>query len=534
MAQHISLYRKYRPDSWDKVIGQDHIVKTLINQLNTDTISHAYLFTGTRGTGKTTSAKIFARSINCTSPVNGSPCGKCPACLGLQNPSNLDILEMDAASNNRVEDIRELCDKIHLLPTVGKYKVYIIDEVHMLSGSAFNAFLKTLEEPPKHAVFILATTEVHKLPQTILSRCMRFDFRLVSKKELTEHVAKIFDAENYPYEIKAVEQIAIHGEGSVRDTLSIADMCMSYAPDKLTYASVLEVLGASDFKTIFTMARAILSGDVAQVLNQSNAIYERGKGMDTIAKELCSFFRELLSIKNIPGYRASLGDDEYSYSLAMANNFDNYRIARILEILSSVESILRNTTQPRIVFDACLVRATELYTEHNVDAILSRVSRLEKAMHDGSITIGSEPKADTSAHNANFEANLNKFARPIEDSKPIFEEAIVPKKDEKAEMLVGQLLSRLREDNKGLLYRALAGQKNYELNGTTLIFTVKDVATLSSLKDDANYKYLNTVIKEIATNEYAFEFQTVDNRSVASHQDRATLKEIFGDTLTIK
>ncbi|MFA7663940.1 MAG: DNA polymerase III subunit gamma/tau, partial [Clostridia bacterium] len=192
MAQHISLYRKYRPDSWEKVIGQKHIVTTLINQIKSGRLTHAYLFTGTRGTGKTSSAKIFAKALNCLNPQNGSPCNKCSVCLALSEENNLDVVEMDAASNNSVDDIRELREKIQYPPTIAKYKVYIIDEVHMLSGSAFNALLKTLEEPPSHAIFILATTEVNKLPQTILSRCMRFDFRLVSISELSAHLASIF------------------------------------------------------------------------------------------------------------------------------------------------------------------------------------------------------------------------------------------------------------------------------------------------------------------------------------------------------
>ncbi|MDD3947443.1 MAG: DNA polymerase III subunit gamma/tau, partial [Clostridia bacterium] len=218
---HVSLYRRFRPTSWDKVIGQDHIVTTLVNQIKSDAVSHAYLFTGTRGTGKTSCAKIFARAVNCLDPQNGSPCGVCAHCLALAEPSNLDIIEMDAASNNGVDEIRELKENVQYPPTAAKYKVYIIDEVHMLSGAAFNALLKTLEEPPKHVIFILATTEVHKLPQTILSRCLRFDFRLVPKDKLVALLAEVFTETSYTFEKEALELLALHGEGSVRDTLSI-------------------------------------------------------------------------------------------------------------------------------------------------------------------------------------------------------------------------------------------------------------------------------------------------------------------------
>ena len=240
---HISLYRRYRPISFDEVIGQGHIVRTLVNQIKTDNISHAYLFTGTRGTGKTTVARIFARAINCENPVNGNPCGKCSACVELQKPGNMDILEIDAASNSTVDEIRDLREKVKYPPVIGKYKVYIIDEVHMLSTSAFNALLKTLEEPPSHAVFILATTDVHKLPQTILSRCMRFDFKLLSVKDISDNLKRIFDDIGKKYSEEAINLIATSAEGSVRDSLSIADMCASYAGDTITYDDVLEVLG---------------------------------------------------------------------------------------------------------------------------------------------------------------------------------------------------------------------------------------------------------------------------------------------------
>ena len=223
---YLALYRKYRSRTFEEIVGQKHITQSLINQINNNQVGHAYLFTGTRGTGKTSIAKIFARAINCMKPVKGSPCGKCDACKALGDNVNVDILEIDAASNNRVDEIRDLRERVKYPPVVGKYKVYIIDEVHMLTDSAFNALLKTLEEPPEYVVFILATTEVHKLPATILSRCMRFDFKLLSQKELEDHVKYVFKDSGIKYEDEAISIIATLGAGSVRDTLSIADMCV--------------------------------------------------------------------------------------------------------------------------------------------------------------------------------------------------------------------------------------------------------------------------------------------------------------------
>ncbi len=247
---HIALYRKYRPKTFDGVIGQEHITKTLQNQIMNDQIGHAYLFTGTRGTGKTSVAKIFARSVNCLSPDHGSACGKCENCLRLQQENDINIIEMDAASNNKVDDIREIREKVKFMPVGAKYKVYIIDEVHMLSDSAFNALLKTLEEPPSYVIFILATTEVHKLPQTILSRCVRFDFRLVSVDELSKHLAKVFDAEGITYDGESLKIIASAGEGSVRDTLSIADSIAAFCQGNITKEKTLSVLGTTDHDMI--------------------------------------------------------------------------------------------------------------------------------------------------------------------------------------------------------------------------------------------------------------------------------------------
>ncbi|MDE6398348.1 MAG: DNA polymerase III subunit gamma/tau, partial [Clostridiales bacterium] len=267
-----ALYRKYRPQTFDDVIGQDHITQTLINQLKSERVGHAYLFTGSRGTGKTTCAKIFARAVNCLEPQNGSPCGKCKVCRALADASNIDIMEIDAASNNRVDEVREIRERVKYPPVNGKYKVYIIDEVHMLTDSAFNALLKTLEEPPSFVIFILATTEVHKLPATILSRCMRFDFRLVSADLLAQNIRRIFDAEGKTYEEEAVRYIAGAGEGSVRDSLSVADMCLSRSEGKLTLADVLDVLGAADRGKIRALTQSILQGDAREILLQIDAL----------------------------------------------------------------------------------------------------------------------------------------------------------------------------------------------------------------------------------------------------------------------
>ena len=260
--EHLSLYRKYRPKTFEEVVGQEHITRALQNQIATGKVGHAYLFTGSRGIGKTSVARIFAKAVNCLNNENGSPCGKCEVCKRLEGANDINVIEIDAASNNRVDDVREIREKVKFLPVDAKYKVYIIDEVHMLTDSAFNALLKTLEEPPSHVIFILATTEAHKLPATILSRCIRFDFRLVSVQNLTRLLQDILDKEEISYDDEALKMIAVAGEGSVRDTLSIADCIIAFANGKITKESVMKVLGTTDYQLLIDYFDLLAQKDI--------------------------------------------------------------------------------------------------------------------------------------------------------------------------------------------------------------------------------------------------------------------------------
>ncbi|MDE6276058.1 MAG: DNA polymerase III subunit gamma/tau [Clostridia bacterium] len=380
MASYTSLYRKYRPDSFDKMLGQKHIIKTLSNAVLAGKISHAYLFTGTRGTGKTSTAKIFAKAINCLSPrPDGSPCGECEVCKALSSPNNMDILEMDAASNNSVDDIRDLIEKVKYVPVACKYKVYIIDEVHMLTMQAFNALLKTLEEPPEHTVFILATTEVHKLPQTILSRCMRFDFRLLSTVELADYLAGIFDKEGREYQKEAVRAIAEAGDGSVRDMLSVADMCLSYTQDKLTYEDVLEVLGASSPKLVVELCSAIIDHDSKKALEITDKIVSLGKSVALLARDVSKMMRAMLYIINCSNANSflALPKDIYESLVAVSNNTDNGSLVRIIEIFVNIENTLRTSSSPIITLEMSVVKACDLTIDLDGDAVIRRLKDVE-------------------------------------------------------------------------------------------------------------------------------------------------------------
>lgn len=382
---YLALYRRFRPSGFDSLVGQDHVVRTLVNQIKTDKVGHAYLFCGARGTGKTSAAKIFARAINCLSPVNGSPCGKCEVCKALADGANLDIVEMDAASNNKVENVREIRDKIQYPPVSGRYKVYIIDEVHMLTTEAFNALLKTLEEPPKHAVFILATTEVHKLPATILSRCMRFDFRLIPTAQIAEHIAKIYREIGKDFEPAAVQEIARAGAGSIRDALSVADICVSYREGKLTYSDVLEVLGATDGEKILSLIGDIFAGNTGGVVKTVEELADSGKSVGVLCKDVVSALREIIVCKTCSDYRKilALPDDKTDKLVKLADKIDENGLLRIIEIFADAEGNLRYGSSPRAVFLTACIKASMPSADYNIDALLSRISALEKRLAEG-------------------------------------------------------------------------------------------------------------------------------------------------------
>ncbi|MBE5739213.1 MAG: DNA polymerase III subunit gamma/tau [Clostridiales bacterium] len=379
---YLALYRKYRSKTFDEIVGQKHITQSLINQIKNDEVGHAYLFTGTRGTGKTSIAKIFAKAINCLSPVNGSPCGKCAACQALSDMGSVDIFEIDAASNNRVDEIRELRERVKYPPVTCKYKVYIIDEVHMLTDSAFNALLKTLEEPPSYVVFILATTEVQKLPATILSRCMRFDFKLLTEEELESHLKYVFSDSKIKYEDSAVSTIARLGAGSVRDTLSIADMCVAYSNRNVTFDSVIEAVGMTDRNTMKLLISSVLDKNEGELLSNVDMVARQGKNMTQLAKDLVGYVRDLLVVKTCKDYKSilKLPADQIADLETLATKADNSRFIDILSALSVLDNEFRYTTNPRGLLEIKLVTLCN-YDSKDIDELKMKIKVLESKIN---------------------------------------------------------------------------------------------------------------------------------------------------------
>ena len=375
-----SLYRKYRPSTFDEVIGQGAVVRILRNMVSADNIAHAYLFTGTRGTGKTSVARIFAKAVNCMHPVDGSPCCQCEACKSFA-AGTMDYVELDAASNNSVDDIRALRESVKYPPSdpAIRYKVYIIDEVHQLSTAAFNAFLKTLEEPPAYCIFILATTEVQKLPQTILSRCLRFDFRSVSQEDLANHVAHIYDKESVKYEQEALWAIAQAGFGSVRDTLSVADTCMSASDGNVTYAKVLDVLGASDPTLIADIVESILQGNLAKALAQVEKNLSMGKNVAVLTKDVTKYIRDLLIVKSDEKANEYLKLPATAWDRAqgIAKAIDSVSLVRALDIFSGLDGNMRLAASPRTVLENAIARTATLSGTELTD-LSARISGVER------------------------------------------------------------------------------------------------------------------------------------------------------------
>lgn len=590
---YLALYRRFRPSGFDGLIGQEHVVQTLINQIKTDRIGHAYLFCGARGTGKTSAAKIFARAINCLSPVNGSPCGKCEVCKALADNSNLDILEMDAASNNKVENVREIREKIQYPPVSGRYKVYIIDEVHMLTTEAFNALLKTLEEPPKHAVFILATTEVHKLPSTILSRCMRFDFRLIPTAKIAELIGKIYKEVGKEYEDEAITAIARAGAGSVRDALSIADICVSYKESKLTYSDVLEILGATDTNKITSLVGDIFRGDTGGSLETVEKLCESGKSVGVLCKDIISRLREIIVCKTCKNGREilELPEDAYGEIVKAAELADENRILRTIEIFSEAEGNMRYAASPKILLECAVVKSSRPETDYNLDALLGRISALEKALKDGAVVSGEKPKpifmgeiksaevkpatvvtkTETKAKaedNAPYYFDEGEPVPPpeepsgmetggyksINEQKPPVIERKAATADTKPEevkpreqaaeqspsgntagmnagKLWGTVIRKLRAEKQIVLWIACQ-EMTATLNGRTLVVRASDEAGYNAVTKQANLEILSKIVKSVG--DYEVEIQKsngeAENKSKFD-EDVEKVKNVFGSTV---
>ena len=393
-----ALYRKFRPDTFADVKGQDAIVTTLKNQIKANRIGHAYLFCGTRGTGKTTVAKILAKAVNCENPIDGNPCNKCAMCVDIQNQASLNVIEIDAASNNGVDNIREIREEVEYRPTKGKYKVYIIDEVHMLSTGAFNALLKTLEEPPSYVIFILATTEAHKIPVTILSRCQRYDFKRISIDTITERLRDLMEVEGTDVEDKALRYIAKAADGSMRDGLSLLDQCTAfYLGERLTYDKVLEVLGTLDNEVFSDLLRKVINHDAAGCIDLLEGLVTKGKEMNQFVTDFTWYMRNLLLVKSSKDAEDAVDTTAEGLKALKEEGemVDDVTLMRFIRIFSELSNQIRYASQKRVLVEIALIKLCRPAMEQDTTSMLERIRVLEKKISEG-IVLGVEKGSNPS------------------------------------------------------------------------------------------------------------------------------------------
>ncbi len=423
-----ALYRKWRPMRFDDVIGQKHITDTIKSEIKADRLAHAYLFTGTRGTGKTTTAKILSRAVNCISPIDGNPCNECEVCKAIISETCLDVQEIDAASNTGVDNIRDIISQVNYVATMGKYKVFIIDEVHMLSKGAFNALLKTLEEPPSHVIFILATTEIRLIPATILSRCQRFDFKTISISDIVLNLSTILKNEGISATDEALEYVAYLGDGSMRDSLSILDQCLSFSDDELTIEKVTDVVGAVDDKILYEFASDISKNDTASALRRFNDCITDGKNFDNIALGLLSVFREIIMYKvNSDSFYVS--KNKKAYLEKLSNSFDVASLVFCINTLTQCIESFKTFSSARVLCECALIRLTTPSLNADLSSLVSRIGALENKL--SSLQQNAMPSV---AHQAETTASSNDFSTPsshLEVTEPknkdeITEEKIAP------------------------------------------------------------------------------------------------------------
>ena len=382
-----ALYRKWRPSTFDEVKGQDHIVTTLKNQVINDRIGHAYLFCGTRGTGKTSVAKILAKAVNCAHPVDGNPCGECEVCRAVAAGASMNVIEIDAASNNGVDNIREIKEEVAYPPTQGRFKVYIIDEVHMLSIGAFNALLKTLEEPPAYVIFILATTEAHKIPITILSRCQRYDFKRISIDTISARLSELMVAEDISADERALRYVAKVADGSMRDALSLLDQCLAfYMGQELKYENVLEVLGAVDTEVFSDFFRGIVAGDAIGLIHKLEKIIIDGRDLSQFVSDFTWYLRNLMLLQSQTDASDVLEMSEENMKLLKedAKLTDLNGVMRYIRIFSELSGQLKNSSQKRVMVEVALIKMTQPAMEKGLnDALMDRIAVLERRMDTG-------------------------------------------------------------------------------------------------------------------------------------------------------
>lgn len=548
------LYRKYRPRVFGDVYGQDHVTSTLKNEIKNGRVSHAYLFTGSRGTGKTTCAKILAKAVNCENSIDGEPCNECEVCRGLDSGSIYDVVEIDAASNNGVDNIRDLREEANYTPTRGKYRVYIIDEVHMLSTGAFNALLKTLEEPPAHVIFIFATTEVHKLPATILSRCQRFDFKRIQPETMSVRLKQVAGAEGISLDDDAAVLIARIADGALRDGLSILDQCAGRSKN-VTSALVSEVAGIAGREALYQLSSAIADKDSNTAMSVISSLYQNSYDMERLCVEMISHFRNFLVVKTVKKSRELIvcTDDEYDMIKQSAGNFTLENIIYALDLFQNTLVSIKGGATARIEVEMAFARLCEPKLEQSMDAVMDRLSSLERAVRSG-VKIAPAEKAEVTQTPVSYEnitPEKSESKQPVKEAEtapaPTPAEDISPAMPVQPESPVQNNISEKQEapqndqtqsfsqwaDFMDILHREdiglfgiLAGSKGY-IRGEYFLIDSPNPAFRDFIKTSTHTKAMKKALYELTGNQYKL---GLFKRKNTEQQKRDPLEDLINMT----
>lgn len=503
-----ALYRKFRPSTFEEVKGQDHIVTTLKNQIKAERIGHAYLFTGTRGTGKTSVAKVFAKAVNCEHPIDGSPCNECAVCKNIASQASMNVIEIDAASNNGVDNIRQIREEVQYRPTEGKYKVYIIDEVHMLSIGAFNALLKTLEEPPEYVIFILATTEVHKIPITILSRCQRYDFKRISIEQISNQLTDLMKKEQIEAEPKALRYVAKLADGSMRDALSLLDQCIAfYLGQRVTYENVLEVLGAVDTEVFGKLFQNIVDKDVTGAIHMIHELVMSGRELGQFVIDMTWYLRNLLLVKN--------GDDEIEDFIdASAERVEEMKeeskraseteLIRYIRIFSELSNQMKYSSSKRILLEIAVIKMTKPAMEQNLSSLMQRMQDLEKKIENGLVI------KPTSHYNDNVEKKNVPVIEPVKEKKL---QVAVPQDVQYVVQHWAQMDGRI-EERIGHLVRRAFQKARFSVDGeNTLLAVFSDKMLYEAVNTEKNLNLIKSIIAEATGKDIGFRVAYLENQA---------------------
>jgi DNA polymerase-3 subunit gamma/tau len=508
-----ALYRKFRPTDFNDVKGQDHIVTTLKNQVKADRIGHAYLFCGTRGTGKTTIAKILAKTVNCEHPVDGSPCNECSMCKAINSQISMNVIEIDAASNNGVDNIREIVDEVRYSPTEGRFKVYIIDEVHMLSAGAFNALLKTLEEPPSYVIFILATTEAHKIPITILSRCQRYDFKRITIDTIAERLKDLMQQEDVEAEEKAVRYIARMADGSLRDALSLLDQCIAfYFGQKLTYDKVLEVLGAVDVEVFARLLRYIMQNDVASCMRLLEDLIVTGRELAQFTVDFTWYLRNLLLVKTSEEATEMIevSTDNLVMVKQQAEQIDVETLIRYIRIFSELSNQIKYASQKRVMVEVALIKLCKPQMQTNYEDLINRLKIIESKLENGVIATSNTPVTTTS--------------QPVPAAK---KQMVIPKAVPEDLKEVAKNWNKIIAGISPLIRAVLANARPSIVNNNMLLLVFTETMDKDFISKEAHIKVIKDAIASVINKE-------VDIQTKLLTQGKESMEDIPDLTKIIK